>query len=110
MLFSNGAGTPLAGAGTMLNINITHNGGAAQTVQTAANVTYNQLGIENAAGVTLPAAKTVAQRLILTNGPFNNGAFLTLANGATIARDNGTLQATNSFGCDQCGLFPGQAP
>ncbi|MBK6724254.1 MAG: hypothetical protein IPG58_13615 [Acidobacteria bacterium] len=57
MLFLNGAGTPLAGAGTMLNINITHNGGAAQTVQTAANVTYNQLGIENAAGVTLPAAK-----------------------------------------------------
>jgi FG-GAP-like repeat len=90
-LFLNGAGTPLSGAGTIANVNITYNGTAAQTVQSA-NVSYTQLGINNAAGVTLTAAETVTQRLTLTNGAFNNGAFLTMANGATIARDNGTLQ------------------
>ncbi|MDI1243353.1 MAG: carboxypeptidase-like regulatory domain-containing protein, partial [bacterium] len=87
----NGSGTPLSGAGTIANVNITYNGTAAQTVQ-ATNVTYNRVGINNAAGVTLSTAETVNQRLLLLNGQFNNGVNLSLAAGATIERNNGTLQ------------------
>ena len=90
--FLNGAGTPLSNNGTAINGSFTYNGTAAQTVQTT-NVDYNRLGIDNAAGATLSSAETVNQRLILTNGAFNNGTNLTLANGATIERNNGTLQA-----------------
>jgi fibronectin-binding autotransporter adhesin len=95
-LFLNGAGTPLSGAGTIANVNVTYNGAAAQTVQTAAS--YNRLGIDNATGVTLSSAETVNQRLVLTSGAFNNGAFLTIANGATIERASGTLQAAPTLG------------
>ncbi|MGI8787427.1 MAG: FG-GAP-like repeat-containing protein [Pyrinomonadaceae bacterium] len=94
--FLNGAGTPLTNNGTAINGSFTYNGTAAQTVQTT-NVDYTQLGIDNAAGVTLPAAETVSQQVTLINGVFNNGAFLTLANNATIARDNGTLQTVPSY-------------
>ncbi|MBK8467519.1 MAG: hypothetical protein IPL32_17010 [Chloracidobacterium sp.] len=95
-LFLNGAGSSLSGAGTMANVNVTYNGTAAQTVQTA-NVSYNQLGIDNVAGVTLSAAETVATQLTLTNGTFSNGAFLTLSANATVARGNGTLAASPTF-------------
>lgn len=36
--------------------------------------------------------------MILTNGAFNNGASLTIANGATIERANGTLQTAPTLG------------
>ena len=91
-LFLSDAGTVLSGAGTISNANVTFNGTAAQTAS-ASNVSYNRLIINNAAGVTLAGAETVAGRLILTNGGFNNGTSLTLANGATIERVNGTLGA-----------------
>lgn len=96
MAFLSGAGTALNGAGTMANVNVTYNGTAAQTVQTA-NVSYNQLGIDNPAGVSLSAAESVATQLILTNGIFSNGANLTLADNATIARGNGTLASSPTF-------------
>ena len=94
--FLTGGGTPLSGAGTIANVNVTYNGTAAQTVQ-ATNVTYNRLGIDNPANVTLSAAESVASRLILANGTFNNGANLSLASNATIARANGSLQASPTF-------------
>ena len=47
--------------------------------------------------MTLSAAETVTQRVSLINGTFNNGAFLTLADNATIARDNGVLQSVPTY-------------
>src|SRR5207248_2279562 len=56
------------------------------------------LTINNAAGVTLHAARTVGGTLTLTNGTFTNGSNLTLGNGAIISRDTGTLSAAPTFG------------
>ncbi|MBK8467293.1 MAG: hypothetical protein IPL32_15860 [Chloracidobacterium sp.] len=96
ILSLNGAGTPLSGAGSMVNVSVNYNGTTAQTVQTT-DVTYNHLGIDNAAGVTLSADESVNSRLTLTNGTFNNAGFLTMNNDATIVRANGSLATAPTF-------------
>ena len=92
----------LSGAGTALTVNgtiitpgstIEMNGTAAQIVQTNLNgANFNNLTINNAAGVSLPAAITVPGVLHLKLGTFTNGSNLTMGNGATIQRTAGDFE------------------
>ncbi len=68
----------------------------AQSITTAE--TFYQLNIDNTAGVSINAANTVSDRLILTNGALTHGGNLTLANNATIERFTGSLTTAPVFG------------
>jgi hypothetical protein len=68
--------------------------------QITSGETFYQLNINNAAGVTINAANTVSDRLILTNGTLTHGANLTLANNATIERFTGSLATAPAFGAN----------
>ncbi|HMR40868.1 MAG TPA: T9SS type A sorting domain-containing protein [Ignavibacteria bacterium] len=88
-----------SGTFTTTGSTIEYNGTAAQVVATN-NVDYHSLTINNAAGVNLPLAETVPATLTLTIGTFTTGANLTLGNGATIVRQDGTLSAVPTFGAN----------
>ena len=94
-------GTPFTITGTFNGQTgtVTAGGSAAQTIAGAGTKNFNNLVINNAAGVTLSTAASVAGTgtLTLTNGAFANGANLTLGNGATISRSGGTLGAAPTF-------------
>jgi hypothetical protein len=83
-----GSGTPLTNNGTLTTTGstIAYNGSSAQTVATD-NVDYNNLTINNAAGVSLSAAETVSGTLTLTNGKITTTAsnLLTLGSAATVS-------------------------
>jgi len=100
-LLLSGSGNPVTQNGTFTTTGSTieYNGTAGQTAATA-SVDYHSLTVNNAAGVDLPAAETVPATLTLTQGTFTTGAFLTLGNGATIVRQDGTLSAVPTFGAN----------
>jgi len=87
-LLLSGSGTPLTNNGTLTTTGstIAYNGSSAQTVATD-NVDYNNLTINNAAGVSLSAAETVSGTLTLTNGKITTTAsnLLTLGSAATMS-------------------------
>ncbi|MEI6767195.1 MAG: DUF4082 domain-containing protein [Bacteroidota bacterium] len=60
--------------------------------------TFNNLIVNNAFGATLNANVSVAGALVLLNGTLNNGAYLSLANNATIIRNGGSLSNVPNFG------------
>jgi hypothetical protein len=62
--------------------------------------TFYDLNLNNANGLTLTAANTISDRLILTNGTFTNGGNLTMANNATIERFVGSLANAPTFGAN----------
>ena len=81
-----GAGTPLTNNGTFdtTGSTVVYNGTVPQTAATT-NVDYDNLGIDNGAGVTLSGPETVPGTLTLTNGRLYLGAHtLTLGDAATI--------------------------
>ncbi len=78
--------------------NYIFSGGAGQSTAGLPS-TLNTLTVNNASGVTLPAATTVGTALNLTAGTLNNSTNnITLANGATITRTGGSLSAAPAFG------------
>ncbi len=94
-------GTPFTITGTFNGQTgtVTAGGAAAQTIAGAGAKNFNNLVINNAAGVTLSTAASIGGTgtLFLTSGNFANGANLTLGNGATISRSGGTLGAAPTF-------------
>jgi hypothetical protein len=97
-----GAGTPLTVNGAIITTGSTieYDGAAAQTAQTNLNgANYNNLTINNTAGVTLPSALTIpaGATLTLANGVFTNGGNLTMANNTTIARSLGSMSNTPAY-------------
>ncbi len=96
-----GAGTPMANNGvfTTTGSTIVYNGTAAQNAQTInTDWSYSSLTIDNSAGVALGTAESIPGTLSLTNGLFTINSNLTMANGATISRRNGSLSAAPTFG------------
>ncbi len=74
-------------------------GGSSSSVNIPSSViALNDLTINNANGITLNSDLTISGTLTLTNGAFSIGAHtLTMGNGATISRANGSLSATPTF-------------
>jgi fibronectin type 3 domain-containing protein len=93
------SGTPISNSGTLVTTGSTirYNGSLAQTVATS-NISYNNLAIDNAAGVSLTSAESIPGTLFLTNGTFTVGSNLTMGNAASIARLAGSLSAAPTFG------------
>lgn len=93
------SGTPLFVNGSIITTGSTveMNGTLAQTLQTS-KITYQNLIINNSAGVTLPTATAVGPTLTLMNGAFTIGSNLTIASGGLIRRSNGSLNGTPVFG------------
>lgn len=78
--------------------NFIFSGGASQST-TGLPATLSTLTINNANGVTLPAATTVSTALNLTAGTLNNNTNnITLTAGATITRTGGSLSVAPVFG------------
>lgn len=78
--------------------NFIFSGGANQSTS-GLPATLNALTVNNANGITLPAATTVSTALNLTAGTLNNSSNnITLGNGATITRTAGSLSAAPVFG------------
>jgi hypothetical protein len=76
-----------------------YSGTAAQASGSNLPATVSGLTVNNAAGVTLGANTTVNGLLTLTSGVFAKGSSsITLANGATIVRTAGSLDAAPTFG------------
>jgi len=100
-LFVSRSGVPIGVIGTMITTGSTieYNGTTGQGVATG-NLTYNNLTINNTAGVSLSSAETIPAILKLTLGTFSIGGNLTMGNGATIVRENGSLSGTPAFGAD----------
>ena len=95
-----GPGTPVTNNGTIITTGstIVYNGTATQDAQTInTDWSYNNLTIDNPAGVNLSTAETIPGRLTLNRGVFNNGSNLTMANNATIARSAGSLSSAPNF-------------
>ena len=95
--FDPGGGGPHVVTGSTIE----YNGTSAQnTITSAQGFTYNNLSINNPAGVTLPNLAgqfaNVNSTLFLKNGPFTltNPSELSMANGATINRSGGSISAT----------------
>ncbi|MHC1705642.1 MAG: YDG domain-containing protein [Tenuifilaceae bacterium] len=83
------------------SVSLVYNGLVAQTtsdVEFPSSVGPDTLTINNSAGVTLHAAKTVSNTLNLINGTFTNGSNLTLGSSAAISRIGGSLTAVPTFG------------
>nr|MDA3867229.1 hypothetical protein [Salinivirgaceae bacterium] len=74
---------------------ITFNGSAAQTIANAES--FNGLGVDNAAGLTLSGDVNVADSVFLVNGAMNIGTDLTLATDITIVRSVGTFSKAPVF-------------
>jgi hypothetical protein len=99
------AGTFTPGINTydVSNNTVEFNGASAQTMSSSVSFTYNNLTINNSAGVTVgtvvAGTTTVNGTLTLTTGALTNGVnnTLTLGNGATIIRSGGTLAAVPIF-------------
>ncbi len=95
----NKGGLPLTNNGTfsISNGTVEYNGSSAQT-SASLNVVYQNLTVNNSAGVSLSSAVNVNGTLKLLLGAFTNGSFLTMGNGATIFRSNGTISSAPNFG------------
>jgi LPXTG-site transpeptidase (sortase) family protein len=96
--FTGNGGTFTAATGT-----VNFNGAAAQFINRslAAGIVFNNLTINNPAGVTNNhplGATSVGGTLSLTNGVFTLTSPLTLGNGMTIIRNQGSFSATPTFG------------
>lgn len=79
-----------AGTFNANNGSITFNGGAAQILTTIAAQTFNNLTVNNAAGVSLSLDTTVNGVLTLTNGNLNPGANLLIIGAAgSVSRTSG---------------------
>ena len=96
--------TPGGDAYTVTGSTIEYNGTSAQTMPSSRGFNYNNLTINNPAGVTAPdlsgQTASIASTLSLKSGSFtlNTGNGVTLANGATIDRSNGSISAAPAFG------------
>lgn len=88
----NYAGTPISNFGTFVTTGsiIEYNGTSAQTVATS-NIIYAGLSVNNPAGVSLTNIYTLNGTLYLAKGLLTTANKLTLANGATINRSEGTI-------------------
>ncbi len=88
----NGAGAALSAAGsfTTTGSTVVFNGSAAQTTGTI----YNNLTINNAAGVTLTGNSTVNGTLALTSGDLNTGAFTLTQPNTTASTGAGDVVGT----------------
>lgn len=131
------AGTLTLDAGVTLTINgtFTHKGGtitgagtivygASGTLEYAGTTAYTttnaefpasngpaNLTINNAGGVTLHAPRTITGTLTLTKGIFHNIVNqISLGNGATISRANGTFATAPSFGYPVNLIYAGTTP
>ncbi|MBK8983717.1 MAG: T9SS type A sorting domain-containing protein [Ignavibacteria bacterium] len=98
-LLLSGNGSPIINNGTFITngSTIEYNGTVLQAAAIP-NVVYHSLTINNAANVSLTTARTVPAVLTLTLGEFTNGANLTLGDGATIVRQDGSLSGVPTFG------------
>ncbi|MBK8983718.1 MAG: T9SS type A sorting domain-containing protein [Ignavibacteria bacterium] len=98
-LLLSGNGSPIINNGTFITTGSTieYNGTLLQEAAIP-NVVYHSLTINNAANVSLTTPRTVPAVLTLTLGEFTNGANLTLGDGATIVRQDGTLSGVPTFG------------
>ena len=98
-LLLSGNGSPIINDGTFITAGSTieYNGTVLQAAAIP-NVVYHSLTINNAANVSLTSARTVPAVLTLTLGEFTNGANLTLGDGATIVRQDGSLSGVPIFG------------
>jgi hypothetical protein len=93
-LFLSSAGTPLTNAGTFTNAGSTveYNGTAAQTLSSGIT-TYNNLSLNNAAGVTGFAGLTVSNLIRVKAGTFTSSStykVVQIDSGATLAGTNAT--------------------
>jgi len=87
-------GTFTQGGGT-----VTFNGSSAQSINGSAATTFNNLTLNNAAGLTnATTTTTVNSILTLTSGAYTLTSALTIGNGATIIRRDGSLSAAPTFG------------
>jgi CSLREA domain-containing protein len=68
-----------------------------QTTGTEWDANFQHANINNGAGVTLSASKTVSGTLTLTTGQFTISSNLTMNPGATISRAAGSLSGTPNF-------------
>jgi len=106
-------GTILYTSGTFLgggSSNLTFSGTSAQSLPVSIGNGLNNLTINNAAGVALNAGVTVYGYLYLTNGNLSNGANLTMANGSTVNRADGTLSLAPAFGTSVNLIYSGTNP
>ena len=103
--WTNNGGTFTPGTGT-----VSFSGSAAQTIGGSTVTTFDNLTINNAAGVTNSVAGTTvsgAGTLTLTSGTFTLSSGLTLGAGATISRSGGSLSAAPTFGTSVNVTYPG---
>ncbi len=91
--WTNNAGSTAFNARTAT---VTMNGSGAQILGGSSGTSFNDLKINNSAGVTLSVATTFASgdTLSLQNGTFTVGSNLSMSSGSNVIRDNGTLSAS----------------
>ncbi|MCD6011750.1 MAG: hypothetical protein K0Q79_1612 [Flavipsychrobacter sp.] len=95
-LTSNWTNNAGSAAFTARTATVTMNGSSSQTIGGSSGTSFNDLKINNSAGVTLSVATTFASgdTLSLQNGAFTVGSNLSMISGSNLIRDNGTLSAT----------------
>lgn len=76
---------------------VTLSGASAQTISGSSSTTFNNLTVNNSAGVINSASSTVNGTLTLTAGTLTLSSGLTMGNGATIVRSDGTISAVPTF-------------
>ena len=91
--------TPGASAAhVVMGSTIEFNGTGSQTAPANFPAYYNlTISNTNTSGVTLGGATTVYGALTLANGKFTNSSYLTIADGAGIVRNKGSLTAAPAF-------------
>ncbi len=107
-LFLNGNSNPISNSGTFNTTGgiVEYNGISAQIIATV-NMSYANLSINNAAGVTLNNKITIPGTVYFTSGNLTNSDTLVMGNFATINRKNGSVSGNLRFGSNTNVIYSG---